>query len=128
MYSRPRLLLSSADDNDVHGNNFVVIREIHALILHDAFACIHTILIDRASYGGKENGIFPEQNDENRKQAHGVTTESDIYKRAIMNQHNTMRDATTCTVIRNDSGPKYQVNFAYIQGEKKYRVKEKGTR
>ncbi|CDS03617.1 hypothetical protein LRAMOSA01019 [Lichtheimia ramosa] len=52
----PRLLLSSADDNDVH---------------------------DRASYGGKENGIFPEQNDENRKQAHGVTTESDIYKQMI---------------------------------------------
>lgn len=86
-------------------------------------------LIERSNFGAKEDGIFPEQRDKNRKQAHGVTTESDVYKRAMMNPN--MTDSTTATVAvtRKESGPQYQVDFAYIKGErKKYAQgkKEKG--
>lgn len=79
-------------------------------------------LIERSNFGAKEDDIFPEQNDKNRKQAHGVTTESDVYKRAMMNPN--MTDSTTATVAvttRKESGPKYQVDFAYIKGERKKR-------
>lgn len=80
-------------------------------------------LIERSNFGAKEDedDMFPEQSEKNRNQAHGVTTEPDVYKCAMMDPN--MRDSTTTTtaaaVTRKDSGPKYQVDFAYIKGERK---------
>ncbi|KAI7883621.1 hypothetical protein K492DRAFT_184823 [Lichtheimia hyalospora FSU 10163] len=76
----PKLLLSSTVEDGTHGS-------------------------ERSSCCAKENVIFPEESDKNKKQAHGVTTESDEYNRAMMNQNTT---TTAAAVTMTDSCPKHQ--------------------